>query len=382
MPPQHHRNQEFFVAGRHQSAARSEQPRRRAPLAIVLVTLAAAVLGVGLSVAALEYPTSSSPADAAAATKCTTRPALTVVAAPQIAPAIQASATGWLAGRPAIGGACPTITVHSTDSAAEEKALSQPGAALPDLWIPDSTVWVTRLDAATAGAALTGEVGYPSIASSPLVIATTAGHQTALNQVAAQGWRAVLTTTSTPMAIVDPATNTDGLLALLTLDSTSGAANDGAAGAALTTLAKDPIAKTAEGLVDLRTHPAMAPSFAASEQEVVTANVGTPDGGTPVAVAVYPSGPNLALDFPVVQFSPSGSDRSRPSAAAAFVSQLSQPAAQGQLARAGLRDAAGDPLTADVSALGAAPQTVTLLAPPAGPTIDAAVLGWTKAVGK
>jgi Ca-activated chloride channel homolog len=366
------------VAGRHQSSPTLEKSRRlKAPLLVMLI-LGAVVVGAGLSIAALEYPSHSGSADAAAATSCVTRPALTVVAAPSISGAIAATAKHWLAGHPTIGGACPTITVQSADSATEETSLAKPGAVLPDLWVTDSSVWLTRLraDATSAGTKLSGEVSYPSIAMSPLVLATTAGHQSQLAAAAAKGWTSVLASNATPMALVDPTTSTDGLLALLTANSTSSSALP----ATLKVMAHSTITTAATGLTDLRAHPATASSFPASEQEVINANLASPAGGTPVAMAVYPAGVSLQLDFPVAQFSPAGTDAAQQVAAAAFVSQLAQPFAAQQFNAAGLRDPAGDPVTPDQTALGASPPVVTALAPPSMAQIAATLKLWTNAI--
>jgi hypothetical protein len=329
------------------------------------------VVGAGVTIAALEYASHSSSADAAAANGCVTRPVLNVVAAPAISTAISATATHWLAGHPTIGGACPTINVQSVDAATEEARLATPGAPRPDLWIADSSVWLTRLRG-DAGATLPGQVSYPSIAMSPLVLATTAGHQTEVAAAAAKGWTTALDTSTTPMALVDPATSTDGLLALLTANS----AGSPTLPATLKAMSRTTIASAAAGLTDLRAHPATAPSFPASEQEIIKANTGTPDGGTPVAVAVYPAGVSLQLDFPVAQFSPAGSEPPQQVAAAAFVSQLSQPFALAQYNAAGLRDPAGDPVATDESALGGSQQVVTALAPPSMAQIRAAMKLW------
>jgi Ca-activated chloride channel family protein len=366
------------VAGRHQNSPTVERTRlRRAPIAVVLGTLALAVAGVGIGVGALEYVTRSGPTNAAASNACVTRPEINVVAAPQIAAAVSAVSTHWLATHPAISGACPTVIVHSTASATEAAALAKPGATLPDLWIADSSVWLTRLhhDAPNAPA---GEVVYPSVASSPLVIATTAGHQTQLSQTATAGWQAALSSTSTtPMALVDPGTNTAGLLALLTVGSTA----DALPTALLDSLAHSGLSTVAAGLADLQAHPATARSFPASEQDVIRANVGSPDGSTPVAVAVYPTGRAIGLDFPVAQFSPAGSAGTQQDAAAALVSQLSKPFAQAQFVKAGLRDAAGTVPVDDVSALGASPQTVSALPSPSAATIAGVLAAWRGAAG-
>jgi hypothetical protein len=88
---------------------------------------------------------------------------------------------------------------------------------------------------------------------------------------------------------------------------------------------------------------------------------------------------SLQLDFPVLQFSPAGSDTGRTAAAAAFVTQLSQPFALQQYAASGLRDPSGDPLSVDPTGIGTSPQIVTALATPSIAAITTAMHAWQQA---
>lgn len=154
------------AAGRH--AAPAPPPRRR----LLRVGLAAAV-GVGtLAFASTTFALTRG----ADGNPCPTQ-VLDVLAAPQVAPVVAAVA----AARERATG-CAVADVTATEPVKALARLTERGAARPDVWVPDSSIWLDR--AATAGVRLPG--GAPSLATSPVVLAAAPGSPAFDAYVAAQ----------------------------------------------------------------------------------------------------------------------------------------------------------------------------------------------------
>lgn len=88
---------------------------------------------------------------------------LLVTATPEIAPVVEAAADR-------MGDACAAVVVTPQESAATADALAGPRARQPDVWIPESTVWLQRTQARRAWEL---PVGGTSVASSPVVLGVT-----------------------------------------------------------------------------------------------------------------------------------------------------------------------------------------------------------------
>ena len=346
------------MAGRHQQAGHdTSSPRLRLLIVsvVVFVLVAGAVGAFVLFRSPTHSATNKPAADTASGVSCGSGVALNVVAAEEIAPVVTDIANSWVATHPVIDGACPTVTVKTSSAATTEAGLAKPDTTLPDVWLPDSSVWVQQLRSDIDGQDTDAQSMwvYPAVASSPLVLATTSANQSAASTLAQSGWASVLAAPN--VSIIDPTTSTDGLLSVLTAQSLLSASVQPAA----STTASAPSRQYVNAMVALsRTTQTDAnaaflalgqPSGAklmvvASEQDELTSNASR--GATPAAVSVVPTGKALSLDFPPVQFAPPGANPAQRDAATALVAQLSTTAAQKQLRTAGLRDAAGNPIEA------------------------------------
>ncbi len=204
------------VTGRH----RNTSGFRRALGIFLALVAVVAVGGAGL----FGYRYLSRPS-------CTGDPVtLSVAASPDIAPAL-ASAGDSLA-KSRTSGQCVDVNVTAADPADVSTTLAgavgttltglgqaNGKAVPPDVWVPDSSMWLARLNAATKQTATTAP---PSIASSPVVFA-------APEPVAKQlgwpdkpvTWQAVLAQVTggsgVKTGIVNPARDAAGLSGLLTL---------------------------------------------------------------------------------------------------------------------------------------------------------------------
>ncbi len=203
--------------------------------------------------------------------------------------------------------------------------------ALPDVWVPDSSLWVAR-----AGDAPVEPVG--SVASSPVVLATSRDAVEALGwSGAAPGWAQALAG-ERPLAVPDLATSAEGLAALSAVRTALGAAEDADNAVVQAVLAaqRGPATSAADALAAGRAGGADAPLVPVTEQEVYASNRAAEDSSL---VAVYPGEGSPSLDYPVVQVgSPSGDAAT---AVAATVRRLTSDTARTAALAAGFRDGDG-----------------------------------------
>ena len=170
-------------------------------------------------------------------TACPASAALTVAAAPELAPALQALAAGWNADPPPINGKCTRINVDAVAPADMAAAIASTAkvsvgglggangsTTVPDVWIPDSSLWLQRLQDASPELAMTGT----SIASSPVVVALPQPVAGALGGSAKPTWTSLLAKLQGGQlrpGIVDPNVDASGLAALLAVGGAMQAAN-------------------------------------------------------------------------------------------------------------------------------------------------------------
>ncbi|WP_345459613.1 substrate-binding and VWA domain-containing protein [Actinoallomurus oryzae] len=261
--------------------------------------------------------------------------AITVAAAPTIAPAVEQTARRYNART-----TCVRVTVLREEPADVAGVLSgqgsSPGAVRPDAWIPDSSLWLPVARRTRLGAAAVRPSGT-SIASSPLVLAAAQGRSP--NQVS---WRLLLSSRlpgtgaarpAVRVRFLDPTTQASGLGALMLAHQASGAGKSGLSTFAIT-LYSDlgsalPDDKAAYEAMFRGGDPPTA--VVLSEQSVWQHNHVDPK--RPVS-ARYPADGTLALDFPYVSAT---TDRERSRTVEDFRDALSQSPAREALQSLGLR---------------------------------------------
>jgi hypothetical protein len=104
-----------------------------------------------------------------AAKSCADHPALSVAAAPEIAPVVAQVASARL-GKQATAAGCPVAQVVARSSADVLEAIRTERGDRPDVWIPDSSVWTDQPMPSGGGL----PEGSPSVARSPMVMAVPA----------------------------------------------------------------------------------------------------------------------------------------------------------------------------------------------------------------
>ncbi|HEX7744755.1 MAG TPA: substrate-binding domain-containing protein, partial [Micromonosporaceae bacterium] len=173
---------------------------------------------------------------------CSGQVRLNVAAATEIAPAVQAAAGDWAADGAAVDGVCVAVQVVAADAVdvaatvAARHGVTLAGvgeasgtAVVPDVWVPDSSLWLLRLRTAASGFE---PENAASVARSPVVvampepIAATAGWPD--KKI---GWTTLLQqiTSGTRLrtGIVEPTRDAAGLSGLLALGAAAGGAGAG-----------------------------------------------------------------------------------------------------------------------------------------------------------
>lgn len=361
-------------------------------------------------------------------TSCDSELHLNVAAAPEIAPTISATAQRWAKDAKGPNGQCVTVDVVAAESvdvaAAIAKAhgitmreIGQANGAtkVPDVWVPDSSTWLTRLQVAGAqaaagkGAASTtappGSTATPaadpaaaSLAGKPLVPekATSVGRSPVVLAVpeplAAQlgwpkskvTWPKLLSTmtqsTAMRVGIVEPTRNSAGLAGLLAMAGAAqatGAKAQETTVAALRALVQGKSALTADLLTGYPkdTDPAtLATNLGAAplpEYAVVSYNGDEP----PVRLAaIYMEPAPLSLDYPFAVL-PTIASPLAP-VADGLLAALHGDEYAGELAKAGLRAADGK-TGAGFAAPTGAPTTLTADKAPDPTSIIKALTTWS-----
>jgi Ca-activated chloride channel homolog len=288
---------------------------------------------------------------------CSGQVRVTVAAAAEIAPAVQAAAAQWSGGGAEVDNVCVAVDVTAAEPADVAAAvagrhgvnLNGVGQAsgttpVPDVWIPDSGIWLLRLTTAASGFTPTS---VTSIARSPVVLAVP-------EPIAAQAfqwptaqltWGALITRlrtgTGLSTGIVEPTRDAAGLAGLLALGQAAGAAgadSPGATTGALRALAQGRSALRQELLAKFprSTDPAaVARALTAaplSEQSVIAYNAAKP----PIQLAaLYVEPAPMSLDYPLAIMP--GIDPAKARAAEGLQAALGSSSFRDRLATQGLR---------------------------------------------
>ncbi|MFI7673819.1 substrate-binding and VWA domain-containing protein [Actinophytocola sp. NPDC049390] len=271
--------------GRHSSAR--PRGRRRTPVAVLAGLLVVALVGWF----AVDFL-----GDRLRAADCAARPSITVTAAQEIAPVV-----AQLARRAAEDErTCYRVRVIERESAAVVESLVVPDGRRPDVWIPESGMWLWR--AQDAGAWTVPATGT-SIASSPVVLGVTETVAADLGWPDEQPtWAQVVGPAAGGPAVgfPDPTRDPVGISTLLELSDLVADAPDPATArvAAMRALSRNTVPRQEDLFRRLpggQAEPLEA--FPTSENALLRHNA--KPGRIPL-VAVYPDDGVPALDFPFV----------------------------------------------------------------------------------
>jgi Ca-activated chloride channel homolog len=324
---------------------------------------------------------------------------LTVAAAPDVAPAVRATAQQWVDTKPRIDGNCVTVQVDAADPAdvaaaiagQHQRTISGVGQAsgktkVPDAWIPDSGTWVQRLRALDPSLM---PADAPSVARSPVVLAMPEPLAATLGWPNKKlTWNDLLpkltADTKLRTGIVEPnrdAAGASGLLAMAAAANASPSGGQQATVAALRALATGRSALRDDLLARFPRAPdpaTLSTSLGAaplSEQAVIQYNSGQP----PVRLAtVYVNPAPLPLDYPFAVLPGLPGDKT--AAARALAVTLSGSGYRDRLAQIGLRAADGSVGAGFPATKGADLKPSPAPAQPDPATIDRVLATWTTVI--
>jgi len=333
------------VPGRH----RTQSQVRTFRVAVAAVTLAVVATGTWAGGRLLAGPS------------CTGEIRLSVAATPEIAPAIRSTAAAW-AETATVDGKCVAVDVTGQESADVAAAVAtQQGqgqrllglgeakgsARVPQVWVPDSSMWSLRLQAVAAGFR---PADATSIAVSPVVLAVPQPVAGNFGQTGTElTWDALLRQTQAgnkiTAGVVDPTRDTAGLAGLLSFGQAAAKLGPKAQPATVATLRA--LAKGGSAVRDdlLSRFPrsldaaAIASSLTAAvlpEQAVLQYNAAS----APIPLtAFYVTPAPAALDYPFLVMP--GADPAVSRAAGALRAALASAGFRNALARQGLRGSDG-----------------------------------------
>lgn len=261
---------------------------------------------------------------------------ISVDAAPSIAPALREFVDKEL---PKLEGDArcvrPVITAKESAKAVDEGNYASDNPNRPDVWIPESTVWLQR---ASQRSDYVPDEGV-SIATTPVVLAASEWAAKAAGWPERNPtWSELLTGTAVTGA-PDPSENTNAAFALLGIDALDLTTINRTA--AIQKLTKHGFAGTGDPFLHLPSggaEPTVA-VFPSSEQAVLAHDASAKPGTDGSAVACYPEKPTPWLDYPAVAIR--GPVEIKVNAAHAVQGALREPAAARTFAKHGFRTPAG-----------------------------------------
>ncbi|KRC58654.1 hypothetical protein ASE14_19100 [Agromyces sp. Root81] len=279
--------------GRHSVAASAKKPGRKLILSIIGAVVVVGVVSSGVFLWVGGY---LNPIFASADSGCAQTEELAIVADTSIAPALTKIAEKFDENSEL----CVSTEITAQDSA-DTAAVVASGGAEADAWVPESSVWLDRMNATAASLGQSApEVEVrESIASSPVVFA---GAATKATELATEpvSWARVLGGTL-PTILPDPEASAASLAGLLALRGHSSPDDPRQFAGAMIELGKSIPASTsaAFGAVSAADQPAVVVT---SEAQVAAYNS---DGPAETLVAAYPVDGTVSLDYPFVRMTAS-----------------------------------------------------------------------------
>jgi hypothetical protein len=263
------------------------------------------------------------------------------------------------------GTPCLQFTISAAPSAKVAQDIAGSTDNRPDLWIPDSSLWVAQADDGES----VPTIAVPSIATSPLVLV---GRNT--NFADTSSWLSALG--KAQPALLDPLGTSPGALALLAIQSERQrtSASDTQVASVIVPLAQR-LGSMAKPYTDVNALFGRADQdgstvvVPASEQSFVKYQEDHPDAQLK---AVVPATGTLSLDYPIVVTAKSDAEQATDAAKALAGELLTDSSSQARDA-AGFRDALFSSLTA-----GRGVGDITQLTKPTGEAIDKTLLTWTR----
>ncbi|MFF0344553.1 substrate-binding and VWA domain-containing protein [Kribbella sp. NPDC004875] len=284
---------------------------------------------------------------------------------PEMQSALEAAAKSLAAKGGKDGNPCLQFTISPAPSAQIARDVAHGADTRPDLWVPDSSLWVAQADDGES----VPSIAVASIATSPMVLV---GRRSNFGDTSS--WLRLLA--GSEPALLDPLNTSPGALALLAvqMERQKTSAADGQVAQVVVPLAQR-LGSMAKPYTDVNALFGRADQdgsttvVPASEQSFVKYQEDHPDAQLR---AVLPATGTLSLDYPIVVTAKSDTEQADDAAKALAGELLSDGAAQSR-DQAGFRDTTMSPLSG-----GRGVGDVTQLSKPTSAAIDTTLQNWTR----
>jgi hypothetical protein len=284
--------------GKHSSAVTKSNNNNRRPLYLTAAGLL--VLSLGAVFVVRSFGSESGADGFLGGGSCHDKTQIRLSVTPEIQPLLENAAKS-LAARKDDAAACLQFTITAAPSAKVARDIANNAEGRPDLWVPDSSLWVSQAD---DGQQLP-TVAVPSIATSPLVMVGRSD-----NFADTSSWLG--TFAKARPALLDPLTQSPGALALLAIQAERAktSATENQVGLITVPLAQQlgSMAKPytdVNGLLGRAGQPGSQLVVPASEQSFVKYQDEHPDSELK---AIVPRTGTLLLDYPIVVTSSSNEE--------------------------------------------------------------------------
>ncbi|MEU4195223.1 substrate-binding and VWA domain-containing protein [Kribbella sp. NPDC026611] len=283
---------------------------------------------------------------------------------PEMQPSLEAAAKSIASKGGKDGNPCLQFTISPAASSKVARDIASGSDTRPDLWVPDSSLWIAKADDGQS----VPTIAVPSVAGSPLVLV---GRRT--NFADTSSWLRSLTPQT---GLLDPLSTSPGALTLLALQAerVKTSTSDDLVNGLIVPLAQH-LGSMPKPFTDVNAlfsradqdgSPIVVP---ASEQSWVQYQDAHPD--TQLR-AVLPSTGTLPLDYPIVVTTKSDPTQVQ-TAAQALASELLTDASQQARDQAGFRDSTLSPLSG-----GRGVGDVNQLTKPTASAVEIALQNWTR----
>ncbi|MBB5841451.1 VWA domain-containing protein [Kribbella italica] len=307
---------------------------------------------------------SESGADGLLGGKCDEPTQVKLSTTPEFQPQLDQATKALMAKGGEDGNPCLQFTITAAQSASVAQEISTAGDNRPDLWVPDSSLWVGRADDGES----IPSIAVPSLATSPLVLVGRSD-----NFANTSSWLGLFATTQP--ALLDPGKQSSGALALLAVQAErakTSASNSQVAKVLV------PLAQRLGSMPKPYTEVSGPLSRASSEGSSVVVPMSEQafvkyqdDNPAAPLKAIVPRSGTLLMDYPVVVTAKNNAEAITEAGKALGEQMLSDGVSQSR-DDAGFRDALMSPLGE-----GRGVGDITQLTKPTASAIEKTLLSWT-----
>jgi hypothetical protein len=347
--------------GKHSSAVTRSNNNRRT---VYITAVGLLVLALGAVFVVRSFGSQSGADGFLGGKSCDNPTQVRLSTTPEFQTFVEAAAKS-LSGKGGDNTPCLQFTITAAPSAKVAQEVAGGSDNRPDVWIPDSSLWVSQADDGET----VPSIAVPSVASSPLVLV---GRNS--NFADTSSWLRAMG--GAEPALLDPLSSSAGALALLAVQAErqKTSASDTQVAQVIVPLAQrlGSMAKPytdAGSLFGRATQDGSRVVVPASEQSFVAYQDSHPDAQLK---PIVPATGTLALDYPIVVTAKSDSE-AMTDAAKTLGSELITDGAVKARDEAGFRDSLGTPLSG-----GRGVGDTTQLTKPTGEAIDKTLLNWTR----